>query len=333
MQQALKYVVDKEWKFVLKDFNLNEKELLIRAKLPEDLFSRKQIILSTDEYFRLWRGLEETINNPAFPLLFGQMVKVEAFIPPIFAAFCSPDMDIAMARLSQYKKLIGPMILTINKEAGASRVTIHDVNTHNPLPGSLAAMELVFLVSLARLATRERIIPISVRTTGELKGLAEYTEFFGVMPVQGTVNELVFSAEDMKLPFLSENKAMWNFFEPQLRKRLAEMDKQASFVEKVRSCLFEMLPSGLCSSEDVAKKLAVSKRSLQRYLSEENTTFQQELSKTRERLAKHYLKDPSLSNAQISFLLGFSDPNSFVRAFHAWTGETPGKMRSLLKII
>lgn len=31
----------------------------------------------------------------------------------------------------------------------------------------------------------------------------------------------------------------------------------------------------------------------------------------------------ALSAAEPSFLLGFEDPNSFYRAFQAWTGGTP----------
>ena len=31
---------------------------------------------------------------------------------------------------------------------------------------------------------------------------------------------------------------------------------------------------------------------------------------------------------QISFLLGFKDPNSFFRAFHTWSGSTPDSVRN-----
>lgn len=55
------------------------------------------------------------------------------------------------------------------------------------------------------------------------------------------------------------------------------------------------------------------------------------LNETREHLAKHYLKTSGISGAEISFLLGFEDPNSFFRAFHAWTGETPEQARGALQ--
>ena len=47
-----------------------------------------------------------------------------------------------------------------------------------------------------------------------------------------------------------------------------------------------------------------------------------------EELARHYLSNSDLSGSQISYLLGFENPNSFFRAFHAWTGFTAESVRS-----
>ena len=80
--------------------------------------------------------------------------------------------------------------------------------------------------------------------------------------------------------------------------------------------------------DHVARKLAISKRTLQRRLREDGATFQEVLADVREALARHYLQRTTLSGAEISYLLGFEDPNSFSRAFHAWTGKTPEQLRS-----
>ncbi|MCC6612982.1 MAG: helix-turn-helix transcriptional regulator [Anaerolineae bacterium] len=46
------------------------------------------------------------------------------------------------------------------------------------------------------------------------------------------------------------------------------------------------------------------------------------------RLARTYLAKSDYSSGQIAFLLGYEDPNSFFRAFRAWTGQTPEGVRA-----
>ena len=134
----------------------------------------------------------------------------------------------------------------------------------------------------------------------------------------------------MEKPFISYNEGMWEFFEPELQKRLYEMERDDSFSAKVRSALTELLPGGAGTVEDVAAKLGVSKRTLQRKLTEENTSFQKQLNGTRELLAKHYIRNTDMSSDDIAFLLGYQEINSFLRAFSLWTGMSIGEYRKAL---
>jgi AraC-like DNA-binding protein len=79
---------------------------------------------------------------------------------------------------------------------------------------------------------------------------------------------------------------------------------------------------------DVAQKLAVSTRTLHRRLKKDGTTFQKVLDDLREELARHYLASSDYSSAEIAFLLGYEEPNSFYRAFRVWTGQTPEAVRN-----
>lgn len=112
------------------------------------------------------------------------------------------------------------------------------------------------------------------------------------------------------------------FFEPELRKRLNEMDIDDSFSTRVRSILVELLPAGKSTIDDVANALAISKRTLQRKLKQEDTTFQKQLNHTRELLAKNYIKNTQFSSEDIAYLLGYQDLNSFFTAFSVWTGKS-----------
>lgn len=75
------------------------------------------------------------------------------------------------------------------------------------------------------------------------------------------------------------------------------------------------------------EKLGLSKRTLQRKLSEENTSFQKQLNNTREILAIHYINNTDMSTNDIAYLLGYSELNSFLRAFRIWAGKTIGSYK------
>jgi AraC-like DNA-binding protein len=154
-----------------------------------------------------------------------------------------------------------------------------------------------------------------------------YAAWFGVAPRRGRHPELTFAAADARRPFLTANEGMWRSFEPELQRRLAELDAGASNAERVRAALLELLPSGAASIDAVAARLGASARTVQRRLQDEGQSFAGVLAQTRTELARHYLGTTALSAAEISFLLGFEDPNSFYRAFQTWTGTTPEQAR------
>lgn len=326
------FPVDPGWRLLLKDLRIRSDTLLRRAGLTEELLARPNSGLTTAEYFRFWESLQAEAGDPLLPLRLVEAIQAESFSPPIFAALCSANLLQAGQRISTYKKLIAPMSLTVDVgRDGALTLTPHWLEAQSQVPFVVVASELAFLLRLARLATREPIAALRV-TMPQLPAAAQakaYAKFFGVAPRQGAAASIGFTSADAKRPFLTANDAMWRVFEPDLRKRLGELDGNASAAERVRSALLELLPGGRSGIEAVAARLSMSKRTLQRRLEEEGENYRSLVNDTREALARHYLTQTELSTGEIGFLLGFEDPNSFFRAFHDWTGTTPEATRRL----
>jgi len=84
---------------------------------------------------------------------------------------------------------------------------------------------------------------------------------------------------------------------------------------------------GLPGLETAASRLAMSTRTLRRRLQEEGTTYQEVLDEVRCDLAKRYLAGDELAVGAVAFLLGFSEPSAFHRAFRRWMGQAPGDFR------
>lgn len=320
------------WKTLLKDVGFKPEDILRKARLPDDTFIKTDRRLNTDEYFLLWRALEAESRHLAFPLNLVEKVSAEIFDPPLFAALCSTNMMQAVQRLARYKQLIAPMVLEIAVDhQGTLTVSPLWLSTTD-IPPSLQVAELAFFLKLARLATREPVRALKVQLSQRPAGSesSQFDRYFGTPISFGENPAISFSATDALRPFLTVNEGMWQVFEPELRRRLSQLDVTATTVERVRAVLLELLPANEATIEKTAKRLGMSKRTLQRRLEEEGFTFRHLINACRESLARHYLLNTRLPGYEIAFLLGFEDPNSFYRAFMAWTGQTPENVRNAM---
>ncbi len=313
-----RFPLDKNYAELLKSQKISVSEVMRMSGLPEDLFSRKAPSLTEEEYIRFMDSIERSVKNKQVPILLATAENIEMISPPIFATYCSKDAEHCIKRLAQYKTLVGAVQFSVYESKDDITVEIAATSKQN-LPEIIVGIEMVLLTNLIRKATKQKIIPSKVLVK-QLFRNPEYERFLGCTAVTGDCNQIAFSKTDAEIPFISRNDSMWTFLEPELRKRLSEMDVDDTFAARVRGALVELLPGGQCTIEDVCTCLAVSKRTLQRKLSEEDTTFQKQLNHTRELLAKNYISNTDLSSEDIAFLLGYQDTNSFFRAFALWTG-------------
>lgn len=328
MKRATKFTISPSWKVLLSDMHLDIAEVLAHAKLPADLFSRAQASVTSEEYFRFCHGLEQAAGEREFPLLLAKHLSVESFDAPFFAAICSPDLNTALARIQQYKPLVGPMHMQIDNNQYATTLTISCYGYTGELPKCLSLSEVVFFTQLARLASRCEIKPLAVILPHLPQNIAQYQDYFGCKMSCGKEVQITFSSQDATRPFITSNAPMWEFFEANLNQKLIDLDTQASTIERVKAVLLESLPAGNVTIDFVAQKLAMTKRTLQRKLTVEAETFQSVLQQVRAELADHYLQKSHMSLSEISFLLGFREANSFIRAFTSWRGISPGNFRT-----
>ncbi len=322
------YAVPAGWSLILRDMGISAERVRRRAGIPAAHLQAPGARISVAAYHSMWTALAAEADDPALPVRVAEALTVEAFDPAIFAAICSPDLNHAAQRIAAHKALCGPLRLRVEIDEHETRLGIH-WPADAPPPAVMGHTDLLFWVALARLATRAPVRPVRLEAAAapapETAGpMAAYA---GVSVTPGTRWQVVFSALDARRPFLTANEGMWDFFAPELQRRLGALTAASSTAERVRAVLLEQLPAGDVAMETIGRKLGASKRTLQRRLKAEGHTYLDLLAATRESLARHYLETSALPVAEISFLLGYADPNSFYRAFHGWTGLTPETLR------
>lgn len=320
------YMLDCEYPRLLKAFGVDTGEALRKAGQPEDTFAHANPIMSAAGYFAFMEAVGKLVQHEDASIHMATVTGVEQFSPPIFASFCAVDGRACIERLARYKPLIGPMEFELSDGDGVLSVGLSCHHEETAMPSFLVQCEMAFLVNMLRTATKEKISPTKVVMQTPPEG-QWFVEFLGCEVEKGQRNIVSFSTEDLALPFITRNDSMWGYFEPELGRRLSELDVDESFSARVRSTLIEALPIGAVAIDDVAGRLGVSKRTLQRKLSEEGTSYQKQLNHVRELLAKRYLTTTSMRSNEIAFMLGYFELNSFLRAFNTWTGLSPSEYR------
>src|SRR4029434_942440 len=96
---------------------------------------------------------------------------------------------------------------------------------------------------------------------------------------------------------------------------------------RVGRALWSELGSGSPSLARVAEMLGVSRRTLQRGLSEEGKSFRTVLEDLRREMSKQLMHQRDLAVSEIAFLLGYADPGSSHRSFRRWYKKSPRAYR------
>ena len=102
------------------------------------------------------------------------------------------------------------------------------------------------------------------------------------------------------------------------------------FEQQLYKYVLRAMQDGKPTIEEVARYMKLSARTLHRRLEERQLVFKSILKKTREQLAKQYLKEGHLTLSEIALLLGYSEQSAFSRAFKQWSDETPLKFQKRL---
>ena len=113
----------------------------------------------------------------------------------------------------------------------------------------------------------------------------------------------------------------------QAKKVISKRIQRLELYSAVRSAVKKCLLQRCATQENVANQLSLSIRNLQRRLKEAGTTYQDILDDSREALALSLIKDLNIPLYEISFLVGFTEPSAFYKAFKRWTGKRPGDYR------
>ncbi|WP_116424796.1 AraC family transcriptional regulator [Pseudomonas citronellolis] len=303
---------------------LNPIEMLRRASLPQEILRRPEGILS----YRRFCGLLELCalhsGNALFGLQYGLYQGVDVFGDLFYLIRNAKTVGDALAELrANYSLYFNDADIGLDIEGGRAVLSYSPIERDIPGLRQVEESSCGIGLQLMRTLVGKNWQPKAIRIRHlPLQSQSDYLQVLGQLPTFGAPrSELEFDSSDLSLPLSSANETLHRLIAEHMSKieRLAA-DELPIYVKQL---LRHLLPGGRTTTEKIAACLAIQPRTLQHWLAQEGTSFQQLLDETRQEMAGQYLENPAISIAQMSGLLGYSNPSGLNRAFNRWFGISP----------
>jgi AraC-like DNA-binding protein len=277
----------------------------------------------------LWESLPAAHADPDLGLSFAATMATSHLGVVGYFASTAGTVGGALERVLRFHRLLkDPSELSITFAPDAVHIREAPPPGEARFPRHLAEAILGAYVVLARQWTGQRVEATAVRFQHAAPGdTRAHERLFGRRPTFGaSENALVLPGAAARLPLRTADAALASYLEPVAAARLQALPAGDRLLAEVGRTVLDALPDGYPSIQGVARKLGLSSRSLQRRLEERSTRYQDVVDGVRRDAATRLLADPSLSVAEVAFVLGFADTSGFHRAFRRWTGRAPRRV-------
>jgi AraC-like DNA-binding protein len=306
-------------------------EILELAGVEPALLGSSQKRISTRQLAIIWSEMERAADDPNLGLHLGELPDGLPSGHVLFSAMLnSPTLGQALHRYCRFHDIMGDFVQP-HLIAGSS-TTVLTISARGRVTLHRQHVECIFCLLVSILG---HLSPEVFQGQGQVSfvhhrpdDISEHLRIFGpAVHFARPENQLAFARTYLEQPIVPADEELLGVLEQYAERLLRRIRQSETWSGKVAELLGRNLCDGKLGLPEVARRLAVSQRTLQARLKEESTTYQAILDSVRRQLATAYLEDDTVSLAEIAFLLGYADQSAFNHAFRKWTGDSPLSFR------
>ena len=299
--------------------------------LTPEMLADAEARVSPAQFCVAWAEALRWTGDPALALRIALATPSGSFGIVEYVCRSAPTLRDAVRQWVRYLGILDDAVTVDLVDLGSQGAVRVVTESEAPAP---ASHELCFALLVLRardlVPGRHRPALARFRHRAARADLGRYRAFFdGEVKFGAEHTELVFESALLDTKLATADANLHALLVPSAEEKRAEKTSAPPLTLQVRRALRAALSSDDAQLESVAKRLGMTGRSLQRRLRDEGTVFQTVRDEMRKELADRYLGE-GMSFAEISFMLGFSEPSAFFRAFKRWTGMTPFERRLVL---
>jgi AraC-like DNA-binding protein len=317
---------------VLERRGLSAAALFTQFDLSPARLAIPQARISIPRFMRLGHAATELAGDPALGLSMGRETRITDMGMAGLAALAAPTLGDALATLIHFERLTSynsrghSRFMALPETRVAEFYSISPYNAFNYfVVDAVLSRWANFIGTLDAEARPLREVHIEYPPRGVE---TVFEDFFGCPVLFGAErNALILDRRALARPNPLAQPALFKSLYDHCEKELERLRSGWTLVDRVKEELAPRLRQSAPSLAIIAEAMGTTPWTLRRALAAQDKTFRQLIGETRQELAQEYVRDTRLSFAEIAFLLGFSSPAPFHRAFRRWTGTSAGQYR------
>ncbi len=277
----------------------------------------------------IWKELLRQRPDPEIGWRFGSTMRAQEMGLVGYLIMHSADLESALERLKRFARILSESNRATLEMEGDTGIFTWEPDSRLLVIPQVTDCILAGILSVCREITGARIEPLAVHFP--------YGKPTAQRPVPSRFEResrwdllrpaLVLKRSDLRRKVIRADTTLGTYLEQHAETTLRSLPAQRSTTRRTRSAIWRQLREGDPTLDGVSRELNVSPRTLQRRLADEGTSFSELLGELRRSLATSLLRDRDLGIHEIAFLLGYSEPSAFYRAFRRWQEVSPSTYR------
>lgn len=309
---------------------VNPDQVLHPVGLDRAAMSRPDGFIACSDFARVLAEAARATGDDCFGLHFGERFNPKDVGPVTYVMLNSPTIVDGFQNAARYLRVhneAAKVSFDIEGRLAYARHALADPAIEAPRQHNEYSLALG--LSLIRLMAGSRWAPVEVHFAHPApRQDSEHARLFGAPVSFGhAANAFVIEREFLDREVPAADPRLYPILKRYLEQVLKEMPQEDVLLASVRRAVGESMRNGDPKLAQVAGRIAVGPRTLQRRLNDYDVDFKTLVDDTRRRFALNYLRDRGHTLAEIAYLLGYSEVSAFNRAFRRWTGSTPSDYR------
>jgi AraC-like DNA-binding protein len=299
-------------------------QVLASAGIAAADANRPDARIPCESFGRLVSSAQQQRFTPNLAMALARVTPLGAYPLLDYLVVTSDSVGTGIRQLARYFRLVGnPVVIDLHEDADPIRVE---------MAGGPATFSVEFTATLMvlhlRTETDGRFAADSVSVTHQPDDAASWERVLGC-PVHQMApwNGVSVSRASWPLPLRRRDPVLRQVLEARADEMLARLPARSGLAFDVQRALASRVAGGDTRIAALARQLAISGRTLQRRLAVEGVSYQELLDEARKEAAGRYLRESTFAIGEVAYLVGYSEPAPFHRAFKRWYGMTPESFR------